>query len=215
MPEEPEIDTDKTLTPGGDAWILTSMPIDVDERGFTPLIAALAVPHRAKHAYWHLILSGAAALPAVRRGLTHSNADVRMYCARALDRLVDETAYPALIAALSDGDPRVREEALHALACDRCKDNACRPEKTDVLPKGMELLRTDTDRRVRAFAAEVVGRWVHTDTDAAAALVEASRSDPDPTVRKKAAWYAPGGTIHRKTRPKTPAAESRMVRPSR
>lgn len=27
---------------------------DVDERDSTPLIAALAVPHRAKHAYWHL-----------------------------------------------------------------------------------------------------------------------------------------------------------------
>src|SRR5262249_10521278 len=130
------------------------MPMDVDKRGFTPLIAALAVPHRAKHAYWHLVLGGPAALPAVRRGLTHSNADVRTYCARALDHLVDETAYPALIAALDDGDPRVREEALHALACDRCKDNACRPEKTDVLAKGMQLLRTDPDRRVRAFAAE-------------------------------------------------------------
>ena len=128
---------------------------------------------------------------------------------------LDETAYPAVIAALDDGDPRVREEALHALACDRCKDNACRPEKADVLPRGMQLLRTDPDRRVRAFAAEVVARWVHTDADAAAALVEASRSDPDPTVRKKATWYAPGGTIHRKTRPKTSAAASRTVQPFR
>ena len=146
----------------GMAWVLTVHADRCGRACFTPLITALAVPHRAKHGYWHLILSGAAALPAVRRDLTHSNADVRMYCARALDHLVDETAYPAVIAALDDGDPRVREEALHALACDRCKDNACRPEKADVLPRGMQLLRTDPDRRVRAFAAEVVARWVHT-----------------------------------------------------
>ena len=139
----------------GMAWVLTVHADRCGRACFTPLITALAVPHRAKHGYWHLILSGAAALPAVRRDLTHSNADVRMYCARALDHLVDETAYPAVIAALDDGDPRVREEALHALACDRCKDNACRPEKADVLPRGMQLLRTDPDRRVRAFAAEV------------------------------------------------------------
>lgn len=171
-------------------------------RAFAPLIAALAIPHRAKHAYWHLVLSGPAALPSVRRGLTHESADVRAYCARALDHLVDETAYPALIALLDDADARVRGEALHALACDRCKETSCRPEKNDVLPKALRLLTGHPEPRVRVLAAEVVARWVHTDREAAAGLEMASQRDTDPAVRKKASWYAPGGTIYRKTAPK-------------
>jgi hypothetical protein len=41
------------------------------------------------------------------------------------------------------------------------------------------------------MAAEV-GRWVHGDEVAAAALVEARDLDREPMVRKKAGWYAPG-----------------------
>lgn len=45
----------------------------------------------------------------------------------------------------------------------------------------------------------MVGRWVHGDEAAAAALAEARDLDPAPMVRKKAGWYAPGGTIYRRT----------------
>jgi HEAT repeat protein len=166
------------------------------------MVGLLATPHRAQRAYWHLVLSGSAALPAVRRGLSHDNADVRLHCVKALDHLVDEDSFPALIAMLSDDDPRVRRDALHALACDRCKENACRPEIGAVLPLGIRLLQTDPDRHVRAMAAEVVGRWVHTDACAQEAIGAARDEDGDPSVRKKAGWYAPGGPIHRKTKPK-------------
>lgn len=57
------------------------MPTDAGERDFAPLIGALAVPHRAKHAYWYLILSGAPALPAVRRIL----ADAGLSSAKAVE----------------------------------------------------------------------------------------------------------------------------------
>ena len=49
------------------------------------------------------------------------------------------------------------------------------------------------------MAADVVGRWAHGDEAAAAALVDARDLDPDPMVRKKASWYAPGGPIYRRT----------------
>jgi hypothetical protein len=49
------------------------------------------------------------------------------------------------------------------------------------------------------MAAEVVGRWVHGDEVAAAALVEARDLDREPMVRKKAGWYAPGGPIYQRT----------------
>jgi HEAT repeat protein len=165
-------------------------------------VALLADPVRATRAYWHLVGSGGDALPAVRVGLRHDNADVRMYCAKAMDHLVDEAAYPDLIDLLDDPDPRVRRDALHALACDRCKDHSCRPDRAAVLPRVIEVLRGDPSPHVRAAACEVIGRWVHGDAAALAALVLAHENDPSPAVRKKAGWYAPGGTIYAKTGPK-------------
>ena len=122
-----------------------------------------------------------------------------MYCARALDHLVDEESFPELVSMLDDPDPRVRWDTLHALACDRCKDNSCRPAKHDVLPRAVALLNADPSPDVRAIACEVVGRWVHDDDTAADALAYARDNDPAATVRKKAGWYAPGGVIYQKT----------------
>ena len=169
---------------------------------FEAWVEQLADPIRGRRAYWHLVLCGGPALPAVRRGLRHANADVRKFCTKALDRLVDPESYEELIAMLDDPDARVRLDALHALACDRCKDVDCRPAKERVLPPAIRLLLRDADKHVRAMAAEVVGRWTHTEPAAAGALVESRDADPDPAVRKKSSWYAPGGTIHRRTAPR-------------
>jgi HEAT repeats len=103
---------------------------------------------------------------------------------------------------LDDADHRVRVTTLHTLACDRCKEGNCRPDEAAVLPRALALLTDDPEAHVRAMAVEVVGQSVHTNPAAEAALIEAMSSDSSPTVRKKAAWYAPGGTIHRRTRPK-------------
>jgi hypothetical protein len=181
-----------------DAKVLS--PPDHDD--FDAWVVQLADPVRSQRAYWHLVLSGDGALPAVRRGLTSSNSDVRRLCTKAMDHLVDMDSFPTLIAMLDDPDPRVRVEALHALACDRCKDNACRPNASDVLSPSVRVLLGDPDAHVRAYACEVVGRWVHTHEEAADALTTARDADPSSAVRKKAGWYAPGGTIFMKSRPR-------------
>lgn len=176
------------------------MTVLLDHDDYAGWVARLADPLRAKHAYWHLVLSGAAALPAIRKGLRDECAETRMYCAKALDHLVDEESMPDLIALLDDPDARVRWDALHALACDRCKDNACRPDKADVLARVIAILQDDPSAHVRAIACEVVGKWVHTDVAASEALVAAQHGDPSPAVRKKASWYAPGGPIANRSR---------------
>ncbi|WP_236656097.1 HEAT repeat domain-containing protein [Streptacidiphilus jiangxiensis] len=89
------------------------------------------------------------------------------------------------------------------MACDRCKGDTCAPGAGLVLEPALRHLATDPDEHVRARAAELVGRFVHTDARAAAALERSHTQDPSPTVRKKAGWYAPGGTIHTRTRPRT------------
>jgi HEAT repeat protein len=168
---------------------------------YDSLLAELAIPHRAKAAHRELLRRGLAALPAARRGLRHANADVRYWCCQYLDRFLEAEALGDLISMLADPDPRVRVSTLHTLVCDRCKEGDCRPEERDVLPRALGLLARDPDAHVRALAVELVGQWVRTSREALAAVEQAIKADSSPTVRKKAAWYAPGGAIYRRTAP--------------
>ena len=168
---------------------------------YRALLAELAIPHRAKYAHRALLKAGLDALPTVRRGLRHENADVRYWCCQYLDHFLVPEALGDLIAMLDDTDHRVRVSTLHTLGCDRCKEGDCRPEEKDVLPRALKLLAGDPDPHVRAHAIGLVGRSVHTNTEAAAAIARAMKSDPSPAVRKKAAWHAPGGAIYQRTRP--------------
>lgn len=174
----------------------------LDDDDFPSWVARLADPVRAQAAFWHLVGSGPPALPAVRAGLASPAADVRFHCTRIMDHLADPHGFGALVGMLADPVPRVRAQALHALACERCKDNECRPDPARVLGPAIGLLRSDPFGAVRVHAAEVVGRWVHTHPEAARALQDAAEADPSPTVRKKAGWFAPGGPIFTRTAPR-------------
>jgi HEAT repeat protein len=177
----------------------------VNER-YKSLIGKLGIPHHAGAAYRALVSAGLDALPAVRGGLRHENADVRHRCCLFLDHFITQEAMDDLVAMLSDPDARVRSSALHALACDRCKEGSCRPIEAKVLTRAIALLATDPDAHVRAHAIGLVGRWVHTNPAAEVALLRAMRSDSRASVRKKAGWLVPGGTIYRKTAPKAQKA---------
>ena len=167
------------------------------------LVQLLADPHRRAGAYRELLDGGPAVLPAVRRGLGSPDPAVRRRCCRILDHLADGESFAELVAMLADPAAGVRIDALHALACDRCKAGGCRPAEADVLAPARRLLRQDPNKYVRAMACEVVGRWVHTSPSAEAALVAARDTDPEASVRKKAGWFAPGGAIYRKTAPRS------------
>jgi HEAT repeat protein len=173
-----------------------SLPAEV--RSAAQLVEYLADPHRSFLAYQQLIGLGPEASVAARAGLRHENPRVRMQCCRVLDHVMDQESIPALTAALRDPAEEVRVEALHALACDRCKAGSCRPAAGAALPAALTVLRQDGSAQVRARAAELVGAWAHTHPEAAEALLASASGDPSPAVRKKAAWYAPGGTIYRR-----------------
>lgn len=79
------------------------------------LIEVLAVPYRAPAAYKALLQLGSRALPAVRAGLRHGNADVRFHCCRFLDRYLRPDTLADLLAMLADSDERVRVTTLHTL----------------------------------------------------------------------------------------------------
>ncbi|SOD91081.1 HEAT repeat domain-containing protein [Streptomyces sp. Ag109_G2-15] len=166
------------------------------------LVSCLGDPQRAVAAHRELLRRDSAAVDAIRAGLGHPDPAVRTGCCRLLDHLVDGESMGQLIAMADDADARVRIAALHALACDRCKGDTCAPGADQVLGPGLRRLAADPDPHVRAMAAEVVGKFVHTEARALAALDRSHAQDPSPAVRKKAGWFLPGGTVHERTRPR-------------
>jgi hypothetical protein len=73
-----------------------------------------------------------------------------------------------------------------------------------VLEPALQHLASDPDSHVRAMAAELTGKFVHTDGRALTALKTSHAQDPSPVVRKKAGWFTPGGTIYQRTIPRVP-----------
>ncbi|WP_020117059.1 HEAT repeat domain-containing protein [Streptomyces canus] len=168
------------------------------------LVSCLGDPQRAVAAFRELLRRDRDALDAVRAGLRDENAAVREGCCRLLDHLVDTESMDELISMADDPDPGVRIAAFHALACDRCKGDTCAPGPERALEPALRHLAGDPDPQVRARAVELVGRFAHTDSRAITALEACRAGDPSPAVRKKASWYTPGGSIHRRTAPRAP-----------
>jgi HEAT repeat protein len=127
---------------------------------------------------------------------------VRAQCCNVLDHFLDEAALPELLTALDDANSHVRARALHALACDKCKEGACRPAETEVVPVALRLLAEDRDSEVRLSAVQALGPTVGRRPDVLDAIITAHASDPHPAVRKVAGWYAPGGAIYEGRRSK-------------
>lgn len=162
----------------------------------------LAVKHRAKQSLRELMSAGPLATPAVRDGLHHPDPAVRIGCCKVLDHFMDESALPELLENLQHENEMVRAWAMHALACDRCKEGTCRPGEDQVLPIAAEMLIHDESRRVRQMAAGLLGPSVHRRPDVLRALEYARDHDPHPVVRKIAGWYTPGGSIYKRLAPR-------------
>jgi HEAT repeat protein len=182
-----------------DGMVIDELSVDMSA---AELVDALADPHRCFQAYQRLRRLGPVASSAARAGLRHPSAQVREYCCLVLDHLMDEESGSALIDALDDPADQVRLVAAHALACERCKEGSWRPAAASVLPRAIALLAGDESAHVRAMAVELVGLWVHSHPAACLAIERAAAGDPAASVRKKAAWYAPGGSVYRRTKPR-------------
>jgi HEAT repeat protein len=176
---------------------------------FARWVEELGIAHRAQAALRGLMDAGPRATPLVRQGLQHPNPDVRVGCCKVLDHFLDESALPELIENLAHPDEEVRSWALHALACDKCKEGVCRPGEADVIPIAVQMLLTDQSRRVRQMAAGLLGPSVHRRPDVLQALEQARQQDEHPVVRKIASWFTPGGPRYEQLRPK-PARRTKV-----
>jgi HEAT repeat protein len=162
------------------------------------LVEQLTLKEHAQAALQALMEAGPAAIVAVRRGLRHDEPIVRVRCCMVLDHHLDEAAIPDLIANLDHPEGRVRAWALHALACDHCKEGECHPAEEEVVPIALRMLSGDRSRKVRTMAASMLGLVAHRREDVARALEVARDGDSHPVVRQVAGWYAPGGQVYRR-----------------
>jgi HEAT repeat protein len=161
----------------------------------------LLVKHRADEARRRLYNAGPLALPAIRSALRHESAEVRWFACGFFDHFLDEEALPELIRRLDDEDARVRERALHTLACERCKEGECRPGEEMYLPTVLKMLESDPSPHLRRGAINLLFQIVHRSAQASAALERARDEDPAPDVRAYAATRAPRGVMWRRTSP--------------
>ena len=172
--------------------------VDLSGNTLEETIEMLARPHRRKVAMRKLMAAGRAGTPVVRAGLQHDDPEVRIACCKVLDHFMDEAAIPELIDNLDHAHPGVRAGAIHALACDRCKEGVCRPGEGDVIPIVVDALLHDQDRHVRQQAAGLLGPSVLRSEAAKAAIEHAHEHDAHAAVRKVAGWWVPGGARYRK-----------------
>jgi HEAT repeat protein len=153
---------------------------------FDGWVRALAHPQLRPRAKQHLLRAGSTALPAIRRGLQRPEVMVRRGCVSLLDHLVDDESIADLVAAVEDPDAGVRARALHALACDACKQNACRPGEDLFVPRAIELARSHDDADVRAAAIDTLGKVAGRRPDARACLQTSAAEDRDAGLRSMA-----------------------------
>ena len=161
-------------------------------------VRQLGKAERRQRAKIHLMGSGPPAVPALRRGLVHEDAVVRRFSAVILDHLLDDDAVPDLVAALDDDDPFVCARALHALACDACKQNECRPADDLFVPRAFELMRTHPDPDVRASAIDALGKVGERSPEVARALADAAEEERHPGLRTLARRRAARGLARRR-----------------
>lgn len=179
---------------------------------YSQVVEDLGVPHRARAALRTLMAAGPSATPALRRGLRHPTPEVRIGCCNVLDHFLDEDAVPELIENLTHEHEDVRARAMHALACDKCKEGTCRPGEGETIPIALRLLREDPSRRVRVEAVSLLFQAVHQNADVRNALEQARDHDASPNVRKQAGLRAPGGSLFLRTSPDRPRLSKSSAR---
>ena len=126
--------------------------------------------------YQALIDLGPKALPALREGLRSPDWQVRRWSAICLDRLADSETLQDLVQLLDDPHAAVRLWAVHALACDHCKDDVQCPQ--DVVPRLLELVRGDPSIRVRRMTVIMLGSELR-DVRAVPVLEEVAATSSD------------------------------------
>jgi HEAT repeat protein len=117
------------------------------------LVAEFANGQNRMPAFLILYSRGKEAVPAIRAGLTHSDANIRRWCASLADNFADAELFRALVPLLNDPKAEVRVWAVHSLSCETCKDG---PNPVDAVPLLLDRIESDVSMKVRRQAASML-----------------------------------------------------------
>jgi HEAT repeat protein len=117
------------------------------------LVAEFAHGQHRMPAFLALYSRGKEAVPAIRAGLTHSDWNIRRWCASLADNFADAELFQALIPLLHDPKADVRVWAVHSLSCETCKDG---PNPIDAVPLLLDRIESDDSMKVRRQAASML-----------------------------------------------------------
>jgi len=123
-----------------------------DVHGLTPWIETLGTRdwRAVAEAHSALVAAGQEGVAAVLAGLAHADPRVRRGCAGFFDHHGTDACVPGLVRALlMDSVANVRREAVHSLACDRCKES---PLQADAVPLLLDRIENDPSYKVRREA---------------------------------------------------------------
>lgn len=118
----------------------------------------------------------------VLQGLEHPYPPIRRWCADLMDHYGTDACVSDLSRLLRDPVPKVRRQAVHSLACQRCKQT---PLQIDSVPLLADIALNDTNRRVRQEALYGLS-LLPSDERAIAALRTLLNQETDPILRKAA-----------------------------
>jgi HEAT repeat protein len=128
-----------------------------------------------------LLEAGQPGIEAVIAGMTHPSPRVRRACAGFMDHNGgDSCVAPLTERLLTDPVPRVRREAVHSLACDRCKGS---PLATDTVPLLLSVAQTEPNKAVRSEAIYGL-RQKRQDERVVAPLRAMLEAETDPWLRE-------------------------------
>ena len=115
-------------------------------------------------------------------GAHHPNPRVRFECAHLADHLDDERCFAILAQLCEDEVPRVRAEALHGLACEKCKSCPLPIDSVGLLVKAALHDPSDKvrDKMVVTFASH------SPDARISEALRQMTEHEVNPKIRQKA-----------------------------
>jgi HEAT repeat protein len=117
------------------------------------LVAEFAHGQNRMAAFLALYSRGKQAVPAIRAGLAHSDANIRRWCASLADNFADAELFRALVPLLNDPQADVRVWAVHSLSCETCKDG---PNPVDAVPLLLDRIESDPSMRVRRQAVSML-----------------------------------------------------------
>jgi HEAT repeat protein len=117
------------------------------------LVAEFAKGQNRMPAFLALYSRGKEVVPAIRRGLAHSDWNIRRWCASLADNFADAELFQALVPLLDDPKAEVRVWAVHSLSCETCKDG---PNPVDAVPLLLDRIESDVSMKVRRQAASML-----------------------------------------------------------